>query len=163
MKSTVVKGGSPTPPKKALVTIDLSDISSSSDSEDSDGNKKADNPDRFLKAQEKAFKLFAKLDKSVGIIDKLYTEKAKTQEKEFLTAYRDHMAAMQREMTGLKQTLDDNGLKIKRDALVKKTKEECLWFKKEALNLTKINRANKAQISSDKMTKFVLSEDKEAL
>ena len=53
------------------------------------------------------------------------------------------MASMQREMNAIKKTLDDNKLKIKRDEIVKQTKEECLWFKKEALNLTKINRANK--------------------
>jgi hypothetical protein len=121
-----------------------SQITDENTSDDGFGIKQGNgNPQKHIRAQQKALGLMKQLNTTLIDIDALYQGMFDGQRNEFMMTYQMHMKHIHKEMDMLKQQLDEKYQKRKLDKKIVELSNEVEWFRKEALVLKDQTTKNK--------------------
>ena len=93
------------------------------------------------------------------MIDKIVEE----HEKDFLAAFEQKMYVVQKDMRDLKEKASVERIKAKSEARLVNLEKERDWFRREALDLNKMNKDHKQLLHNIKIKLEAVSEDKEFL
>jgi hypothetical protein len=114
-------------------------------------------------AAENISALFEELNGTIGLLDAQVGQILNEHEKEFLTAYRVHMFAIQKELKLLKMSISHEELKRRRDEEILAREKERDWFRDEALRLDRICKEYMKSAEMWKSKAKMLEQDKKVL
>lgn len=104
--------------------------------------------------------LYEQLSSYISELDAKLSTVVEKHESDFFCVYKVHMHSVQQEMQRLKQKLNEDEVKRKRDSVIQALQAERDWFREEALRLDNICKEYKKSMEMWKNTAQTLEEDR---